>query len=159
MEFDDDNHEGITVTARRDPSTKITAPNAITPTYAALDFDPNGPGEWDVVKQHPFAAIPAGAAGLYARFMDKPDNYTGNFHNDDADAYRHARWSQMMTQSIGPDLAKQFSDAHEISAPDPNGERLMDLYNNQVGRGLSPGRNQVEGALQRGILRTSPFKQ
>src|SRR3954470_4534934 len=60
------------------------------PTYASLGFDPNGPEEWEVRLSHPFATIPALVTGGIARFLDQPDNYTGNFHNDAADAYRHA---------------------------------------------------------------------
>ena len=157
IEFDDDKVSGAAASAQNGGSHGINDPATTNPTETSLGFDVNGPDEWNVVKQHPFSAVPAALTGLYARFADKPDNYSGSFHNDSADAYRHARWSQLMTQYIGPDLAKQFSDAREISAPDPEGERLMDLYNNQIGRGLLSGRNQVQSALTGGLLRTSPF--
>jgi hypothetical protein len=156
-EFFDDNGEeieGITV-----PSNS-NGPNVPAPSNESLHFDPNGPGWWKTVAEHPIAAIPATAIGAWTRFVDnKPENYSGNLHNDSADAYRHARASQRLTEWVGPDTAKQFTDAYERSHPDPNGERLMDLYNNQVGRGLGGGKDAVEDALKRGILRTSPFKR
>jgi hypothetical protein len=70
-----------------------------------------------------------------------------------------------MTQGIGADAAKAFGDAHEMagsstSGPGPNSERLMDLYNNQVGRQLAndQGRSLKE-ALEKGYLRNRPFME
>jgi hypothetical protein len=69
-----------------------------------------------------------------------------------------------MTKMLGANLAKQFGDAHEISEPGPRDERLMDLFNNNVGRRLAvdprnKGRNDeqvVLDALNRGELQISP---
>ena len=138
----------------------INDPDAAPPTYESLGFDPNGPSEWDVRLRHLIAAIPAVVTGGIAQFLIKPDNYTGNFHNDAADAYRHARWSQLLTRFAGPDAAKEFTDAYERTHPNPDGERLMDLYNNQVGRSTPGfGSEPVEDALKKGRLRTRPFKK
>jgi hypothetical protein len=87
-------------------------------------------------------------------------------HNDEADAYRHALWSHIMTQSMGADTAKTYTDTYERWRPNPDGERYMDLYNNQVGRSL-PGaqsgntdpRIDVDEALKKGYLRQRPFGQ
>ena len=56
-----------------------------------------------------------------------------------ADAARHAYWSCLMTQNLGADFAKGLADAHEEvndGQPNPCVSKLMDLYNNQVGRTL-----------------------
>lgn len=42
-----------------------------------------------------------------------------------------------MTLVMSPELAKKFGDAHEISFPNEEGERMMDLYNHQIGRELA----------------------
>ncbi len=53
--------------------------------------------------------------------------------NDESDAFRHFLWAGLLAKEIGPELAKQFLDAHEASgrAEDPN--RAMDLANNRAG--------------------------
>ena len=64
------------------------------------------------------------------------------------------------------DLAKGFGDAHEISAPNPPGGRLMDLYNNNTGRKLAvdpanKGRSAedvVLEAIKNGQAQPQPFK-
>ncbi len=62
---------------------------------------------------------------------------------------------------LGPELAKTFADANEISRPDPIGERQMDLYNNRVGRSLADEKQSasevVKKAIANGRLRTHPF--
>ena len=68
-----------------------------------------------------------------------------------------------MTKVLGPDRAKQVGDEHEISYPDPDGERAMDLYNNGVGRNLAQqgGGGEATAAIQRAIkngsLRLKPY--
>lgn len=69
-----------------------------------------------------------------------------------------------MTQGIGPDLAKAFGDAREISGqglspPGPNSERIMDLHNNQVGRQIPNDQGQsFKEVLEKGYLRKRPFR-
>ncbi|MBC7951185.1 MAG: hypothetical protein H7Z12_05090 [Rhodospirillaceae bacterium] len=55
--------------------------------------------------------------------------------NGDGDAFRHALWAYKMAKEIGDGPAKAFGDAHERDDR-PDGERLMDLYNNALGRQL-----------------------
>ena len=63
-------------------------------------------------------------------------------------------------------MAKRFGDGHEISAPNDDSERLMDLYNNHVGRQLAlnlknrgrPANEVILEALRNGLLRTKPFR-
>ena len=83
-----------------------------------------------------------------------------------ADAFRHIYWSYRMTEDVGPDAAKRFADAHEITVPTPDGDRLMDLFNNNLGRRLAldpankgrPAEDVVLEAIKRGDAQTQPFK-
>jgi len=50
------------------------------------------------------------------------------------DAYRHIYWSYHLTQTLGPELAKEITDAHETAPGNTKNERLMDYHNNEVGR-------------------------
>jgi len=67
------------------------------------------------------------------------ENFGDNFANDESDAFRHALFNALNTQSLGEDLAKELGDAHE-KLDDP--EKLkdeanpikMDLFNNAQGR-------------------------
>ena len=70
-----------------------------------------------------------------------------------------------MAREIGAERAKRFADGWEISSPNPEGSRLMDLYNNERGRlaAIDPkntDRSAMEVALEmldRGQLQTQPF--
>ncbi len=83
-----------------------------------------------------------------------------------ADAFRHTYWSYRMTEALGPDAAKRYGDAHEITVRGPDGDRLMDLYNNNLGRRLAldpankgrPAEDVVLEAIKKGDAQTQPFK-
>ncbi len=124
-----------------------------------VGFDPSGPGEWGMALRHPWDAIKAKQAADQAGAEER-QNHLINSHNDENDAWRHARWNQLMTQRIGAERAKQFSDAHERSNPNPMSETLMDLYNNQIGRSLAKDSSPqlaIQNAVTYGFLRKSPF--
>ena len=55
-------------------------------------------------------------------------------HNDMSDAFRHAYFQAINTQSVGRNTTQLFAAAHESETP-PNLviEREMDFFNNQVG--------------------------
>ncbi len=53
------------------------------------------------------------------------------------DAFRHIYWSYHLTRALGPELAKEITDAHETAAGNTQKERLMDYHNNEVGRNLA----------------------
>jgi len=140
--------------------------------YKALDFDPSGHGQWGTAIR-----VPGAITGLWQSIeaqSDLPDilkKYNIPFdernpgHNDSLDAIRHALWSYRMAKWIGGDAAKAYADAHERSQPNADNERLMDLYNNRIGRmlALDPGnanRDAIEvivEAYKKGLLRTSLF--
>lgn len=61
-----------------------------------------------------------------------------SFHNDKADAYRHACFHALNTYYLGYDLSVQLGDAHETDTPlEYLLEKVMDLFNNQKGRDVS----------------------
>ena len=133
--------------------------------FDELEFDPKGPTEGGVAFLNPLDALKGNNLSKDARKM------TGNLfpgavlRNDTADAFRHALWSFLMTRELGPEMAKRFGDAHEISEPNPGGERLMDLYNNHMGRVLAldprnkgrPAEDVIMEAIRNGQLQTRPF--
>jgi hypothetical protein len=141
----------------------INVPSAPAPSFNEVQFDPRGPGTFMTAIKNPVAAIFANEAAN-AAIASTAKKYPGVApHNNEADAYRHAVWSHLMTRGIGPELAKKFGDAHEMagsstSGAGPNSERLMDLHNNQVGRQLPNDQGQaLKEALEKGYLRKRPF--
>ena len=67
------------------------------------------------------------------------------------DAFRHVYWSYHLTRQLGPDLAKQITDAHETAPGNTVNERKMDYHNNDVGRKLAKT-NLSENQLRRLVL-------
>ncbi len=62
--------------------------------------------------------------------------FPNSLFNGKGDAFRHAYFSALNSESLGVELAKRLGDAHE-NIPAPNLlEREMDLRNNQIGRDL-----------------------
>lgn len=59
--------------------------------------------------------------------------------------YRHVLWSYLLTRQYGEVFAKQVTDAHEVT--DYEGDRDIDLRNNQVGRSYA-----LEGMPEKRIL-------
>ena len=94
--------------------------------------------EFLLVIIHPFAArkIEANrpiASEASRKFSNQFLEGEGN-HNGPADAFRHALFSAMNARDVGERKAKRFGDAHEAKKDQPDVERRMDLYNNEVGR-------------------------
>lgn len=52
------------------------------------------------------------------------------------DAMQHALWAALSARDIGPDAARRFLDAHELSSTHP-GDTCMDLRNNGFGYQLA----------------------
>ena len=145
---------------------KRTPAEAEADAYDKLDFDPNGAGEVRTALESPIDAMRADDMAADASLDTKARfGLKDPLHNNAADAYRHANWSFRMARALGVDAAKAFGDAHEISAVNPSGERIMDLYNNFVGRQMAtmpayrslPADTAINIAIQRGFLRTQPF--
>ncbi len=53
------------------------------------------------------------------------------------DAFRHLYWSYHLTRELGPELAREITDAHETAPGNTKDERLMDYHNNEVARRLA----------------------
>ncbi len=139
--------------------------------YRSLEFDPSGPGETRTFLATP---IDGGVAKQAARLAKKETNDrlenlslpVGPGAVNRPDAFRHALWIYKITKHAGADAAKRFGDAHERSVVNKPGERLMDLYNNDIGRRLAQDPRNLErsdedvimGALRKGWLRVTPFK-
>jgi hypothetical protein len=134
--------------------------------YRKVEFDPNGESEWEAFRRRPVDAVRAGMERNKADNVTR-DEYPGvRPHNNEADAFRHAYWSFETTRRVGPEAAKTFGDAHERGDSNPIPERLMDLYNNKVGRDLAAdptnadrdGHEVIREAIREGKLRTKPFE-
>jgi hypothetical protein len=101
---------------------------------AKLAFDPEGYNSWGAglrkFWQYPDAQIDSRAA-RDTTAKEFPADPT--LQDDEADAYRHALWSYLMTKDIGAVGAKRWHDAHEISEPNEPGVRMMDVFNGRVG--------------------------
>lgn len=161
--------------------------------YKFLQFDPKGAGQTlqaiydqfsyklsnrNLPSQLAFAAAATNAMSsikeveeLYKRnkFHEIKDIYINpndSGFNDAIDAFRHALWSFKMARDVGPQDARNWGNAHEVEEESVPGERLMDLYNNNVGHRLAmdprnKGREPkdvIMEALKNGLLQTRPFK-
>ena len=144
------------------PPMAVTAPLA-APTNQDLGYNPNDPGLWPVLKTDPVGMGAAFWHGERAR-QEARDRYEGGpaeatLQGGEADAWRHARWNQRMTDAIGPERAKIFADYNEQSNASPAGDRAMDLYNNQVGRMLVGDRTKssIDDLVRSSRLRLKPY--
>lgn len=156
--------------ANRGVLPNINAPDVSAPTEQDLNFDAKGPGQVAAGMFDPVGAIFGVAVDRAAREA-RNRRYPGKLaFTDEANAYMHAVGSYLLTRAVGPDRAKAMTDSHEVSgikgvpipvlgaAKNSEGERRMDLYNNQVGRVLPPkGEAAIQEAMERGWLRKSPF--
>ena len=60
--------------------------------------------------------------------------FGGNFRNDKSDAFRHAFYNALNSQSINKEIVRLFSNAHESEVPQSIIiEKEMDLFNNKIG--------------------------
>jgi len=134
------------------------------PSYEELGFDRDGPGTWGMFFQDPRAAMVASRLAKRSKkeAIEKYHNSIPDLVNGEGDAWRHARWNQLMTQYLGAERAKAFSDAYERSTwtNDDDAARLMDLHNNMIGRSLSREGDPmatIQNAISKGYIRTRPF--
>ncbi len=140
-----------------------------SPTLKSLGFDKDGMNPGQFALWNPLAAF---AAYTIAQDADWETRVFQGFsgipaHNNAADAFHHAYWSYRMQQFFWFDGAKDVGDIWERSEQgmqNSPGERLMDLYNNMVGRqqaSFGPtfpnASSAVRDLINRDCLRTSPF--
>jgi hypothetical protein len=136
--------------------------------YGKLGFDPEGKKEWDTFYEHPVEGVRGQFMAWEAeKIADKEyEDNASQLGNGEGDAFRHALWSYMMAKDLGEEPAKAFGDAHERQRLDSEGARLMDLYNNAVGRELArdpanrerPHAEVIREAVARGDLQLQPFR-
>lgn len=126
-------------------------------------------GEWTDLTPQERAFISDNPIDAYhfAQNSNKAFEKMGNGHNDGSDALRHAYWSALNQMSAGYDSgdAKRFGQCHECDPNQPQEEKEMDLYNNDVGfeygrRALQEGwsedklADEIRKAYARGELKT-----
>jgi len=145
------------------PTNNPIDPQAL---YKQLGYQHDGSGDYGNAIKHPFDAIRAKKAASAA--TEAAQSVYGETNpalgNGEGDAFRHALWAYKMTKEIGDGAARAFGDAHERDGQ-PDGERLMDLYNNAIGRELAADpRNKdrsdeevIREAIRAGKLQTRPF--
>lgn len=141
--------------------------------YRSLDYDDTVRGDLGNAFPNPIAW--ARAWGMSQEARNATERLFGaNRPGEMSDAFRHAYWSYRLTEELGPAAAKRFTDGHE-SAPrsqysgrsgrDDDEARLMDLYNNRVGRDLQrknsglgrKAEDVVLEAIANGELQLRPF--
>ena len=91
--------------------------------------------EKELVKAHPLAAVRVAWARDTANAVTEGlFGSSWKTENTRENAFRHCLWNALMAYSIGPELARQFGDAHEFGMMEKYPENTkMDLHNNEVG--------------------------
>ena len=132
-----------------------------------LNFSQNGLGQTVTgMMGGPYASYMARQAWNAAKQASEAE-FKGTIGglNDREDAFRHGYASYVLTQSTGAEFAKAAGDAHERSYANPHSERVMDLYNNHIGRmlALDPSNRDrdpaavIREALANGQFMTAPL--
>jgi hypothetical protein len=76
------------------------------------------------------------------------------FHNRQGEAFYQAYWSALMTKHYGPEIAKEFAEAHEMNLNQPADEREMGFHNCEAGRNIAlaqPAASETELAIHVGL--------
>ena len=76
----------------------------------------------------------AAQAEALERFPATPD---GSEIDNHLDAFRHAYWNALMTERFGEEWTREFTTAHERRPGNFASSEAMDLWNNEVGRGIA----------------------
>ena len=127
-----------------------------------LSFDPDdvtaaaevfgfklGPEEAEVIARHP-NQVPA-MIEITRDAKDKSRALGRNDKDFPEDAYRHVYWSYHLSRALGPELAKEITDAHETVTGNTSAERAMDFHNNEVARTIA-GRKLSDNQLIQFVL-------
>ena len=149
---------------------KVPSSPTLLELYTELDFDPSGNSLYLVSLKDPFGALYA------SEIRDESVALTGKLFpgveavDNEADAFRHAYFSFRLSQKIGSERAKKFTDAYEISYINKMGGRCMDLWNNREGRRMyedtktsesdkkALAQESVMSAIKEGRLVLRPFE-
>lgn len=157
--------------APRGAIPNVNSPDVKVPTEEELRFNRHGFGQIATAALDPVGAIFGMAADRAARDATAKKYPGALARTDEANAYMHTVGSYLLTKTLGLERAKAMTDSHEVSGIDglpipvvgarknTEGERRMDLYNNQVGRGLPTiGEPAIQEAMKKGYLRKKPFE-
>ncbi len=110
-----------------------------------LEYEDEGHGDIANAVSSPIDSFRVGDTISESRAQAEAVAQKRHLNGLEKDAFRHVYWSYRMAQEAGVEVSKQFGDAHERTAlgiyegkrnSNPDGEKLMDLYNNRVGREL-----------------------
>lgn len=75
----------------------------------------------------------------------------GDEHDNHNDAFRHAYANALLTEKFGEEWTQAYTTAHERGPDNPAVVEAMDLYNNEIGRGIAtdnPGADSDELAAK-----------
>lgn len=88
--------------------------------------------ELDLISQYPLRAPALLKISDYALMASRVAHKAQPVVSENC--YRHVMWSYLLTRQFGEEFAKMFTDAHEAALVDAEGDRDIDLRNNEVGR-------------------------
>lgn len=138
--------------------------------YKKMEFNPKGKTVEFVALADPIGAIKAREIKDESVALSKklyPKEFT---FDTTLDAFRHAYFSFRLSQEIGVERTKKFTDAYEISHINPPASRCMDLWNNLQGRKMylatkaekidkkQLAKREVLKAIQTKLLALKPIK-
>ena len=170
-----------TVETRPSALVRVDTAEAVdlTDAYRELAFDTTRswfaalfagqPTAWEAVRI--VASVPTAAAiGSWAYVSNWWEQYRGRLPkgrmlDNIADARLHSLTSFILCRWFDADIAKRLGDAYEHFVVERTSSRLMDLFNNRVGRGLAlrPDNRErsastvIDEAIVTGSLRDRPF--
>lgn len=113
-----------------------------------------------VIWRYPWL-IPAFRSAYSEAFTWSANQTADGPHNGPQDALRHAYWMCRLTKTVGPSIAQELGNAHEMTST-AYSEVRMDLRNNFQGRlaGMNDERSCGESVYDRwvqGTLATAPI--
>ncbi|XP_078001267.1 uncharacterized protein LOC144453786 [Glandiceps talaboti] len=135
----------------------------VTVAYGRFDFNFAGIKVDELVRKYPNQAERVG--DIVKETQQEAERLIRyGAYNGQRAAFCSALWMYRVTRELGPDMAKVFGDAYELTPTGSLGERLMNLYNNWVGRTLACDVTNADKSdidvimhvLQDGVLQTWP---
>lgn len=120
--------------------------------------------ELEFIKWHPVVAAEFSSNADRAvletdKFRLKYGFDVNSLHNGICDCYRHMLWSALNCFLEGEGLAREYGNAHESDLSNPEDERKMDLYNNNIGYGIgnwaikhASGYESIPGLVEKAVM-------
>ncbi len=132
LEIDDKKVSVGMFTERNDDTTSLRFDVADI-CRAAETFELDlGQEEAEVVSRYPGKAPTLIKISRDAKKLSKAEKLKNKQFPEDA--YKHVYWSYNLSRELGPELAKEIMDAHEMAPGNTPQEHLMDYNNNAVGQ-------------------------